>query len=75
MIIVDGDKINNLQEAALWLKEAWIYEPYDIYYEEFGEKNTPSYTECICIEPTRDNYESDGWVISSLDSFKRFIGE
>ena len=67
MIIVDGDKINNLQEAAEWLKEAWIYEPYNIYYVEVGN------VKYIDIEPTKNRDDLYGWVIESLEEFKKFI--
>lgn len=67
MIIVDEDAINNLREACDWLKEAWIYEPYNIWYESFGDY------ECINIEPTRDNYDSDGWTITNIEEFAKFV--
>ena len=67
MIIVGGDKINNIQEATEWLKEAWIYEPYNIWYEKFGDY------ECINIEPNRDNEDSSGWCIFNLEEFAKFV--
>ena len=69
----DGTIINNLYEAYLWLKEAWIYEPYNIYYEEFGKKGTEEYSECIVVEPTRDNYDDYTHDIFTLEDFKTFI--
>ena len=62
----DGTVINNLYEAYLWLKEAWIYEPYNIYYEEN--------TGYIVVEPTRDNFEDYTHDICTLEDFKKFIG-
>lgn len=73
MITIDDKIINNLYEAYLWLKEAWIYEPYNIYYEESGEEGTEYYEEYIEIEPTRDNYGSSGYTIYNLEEFKEFI--
>lgn len=49
MIVVEGKEINNLYEAYLWLHEAWMYEPFNIWYEEFGEKDSEYYRECIFV--------------------------
>lgn len=59
MIYVEGTPINNLYEAFLWLKEAWHNEPYNIHYEDFGEKDSEYYRECIFIEPIRGCEELD----------------
>ena len=64
-IIIDGIEINTLEEACKWLKEAWMYEPYNIYYDE--------YLGYIEIEPSRCNPGADGWSIYSLEEFKTFI--
>lgn len=73
MIIVEGDVINNLYEAYLWLREAWMDEPYNMWYEEFGEKDSEYYRECIFIEPIRGYDDYNGWNICSLEEFKEFV--
>ena len=73
MIIVEGDVINNLYEAYLWLREAWEYEPYNMWYEEFGEKDSEYYRECIFIEPVRGYEGLNSWDICNLQEFKEFI--
>ena len=73
MIIIDGKVINNLYEAYLWLKEAWIYEPYNIWYEEFGEKDSEYYIECVYIEPVRGSDDHDDFELYNLEEFKEFV--
>jgi hypothetical protein len=73
MIVVEGDVINNLYEAYLWLREAWMDEPYNMWYEEFGEKDSECYRECIFIEPVRGYDDYNGWDICSLKEFKEFV--
>lgn len=73
MIIVEGDVINNLYEAYLWLRKAWMYEPYNMWYEEFGKKDSEYYSECIFIEPVRGYDDYNGWDICSLEEFKEFV--
>lgn len=65
-MIVYGTEINNLKEAYMWLREAWMYEPFNIYYEEHGESGY------ISIEPVRGN-EHPGYTIDSLKDFERFV--
>ena len=67
MIIVEGDVINNLEEAANWLREAWIYEPYNIYYVESWGKAF------IEVEPVKDRNDLYGYIIESLEEFEKFI--
>lgn len=66
MIVIEGDVINNMQEAAEWLREAWIYEPYNISYF-----NIKGY-ECIDIEPVR-GHDDTGWTVESLEEFKSLV--
>ena len=66
MVVVEGDVINNLEEAANWLREAWIYEPYNIYYVKAYK------IEYIDIEPVNDD-DLSGWVIESLEEFEKFV--
>lgn len=66
-IIIEGTEINTLEEACKWLREAWMFEPYNIYYEE------DSYGGYIEIEPTRGNPGATGWSICSLKEFEDFI--
>jgi len=73
MVIIEGDVINSLYEAYLWLKEAWMYEPYNMWYEEFGEKDTEYYRECIFVEPVRGYEHLDCWCIETLEEFKSFL--
>jgi hypothetical protein len=73
MIIVEGDIINNLYEAYLWLRKEWAYEPYNMWYEEFGEKDSEYHIECIFIEPVRGYDDYNGWDICSLEEFKEFV--
>lgn len=73
MIIIEGRVINNLQEASVWLRESWMYEPYNIWYEEFGNKDSEFYRECIFIEPSRGNEDLNGWDICSLEEFEDFV--
>lgn len=74
MIVIDGKEIHTLKEACDWLKNAWYYEPYDIYYEEYGEKDSEYYRECIEIEATRGNPGAESYTIWSLEEFGRFMG-
>ena len=67
MIVVEGDVINNLEEAANWLKDAWVYEPYNIYYVKSWGKNF------IEVEPIKDRDDLCGWIIESLEEFEKFI--
>ena len=67
MIIVEGDVVNNLREACEWLKEAWVYEPYNIWYEQTGDY------ECINIEPIRDNEDAPSFYIFNLEEFAKFV--
>ena len=66
-IIKEGVEIRTLEEACNWLRDAWMYEPYNIYYEEYGD------TGYIDIEPSRGNPGATGWTINSLEEFKTFI--
>lgn len=72
-IIVEGDTIHNLYEAYVWLRKAWEDEPYNMWYEDFGEKNTENYRECIFIEPVRGYEDLVGWDICSFEEFDDFI--
>ena len=67
MITIEGDIINDLKEAADWLKDAWVYEPYNIYYVESWGKNF------IEVEPVKDRDDLYGWIIESLEEFEKFI--
>ena len=53
-------------------QKAWKYEPYNIYYNEYGDKNSDFYREIISIESTK---EFDGWdfYLYDLEEFKKFI--
>ena len=73
MIIVEGDVLNNLYEAYLWLRNAWMDEPYNMWYEEFGERDSEHYRECIFIEPVRGYDDYNGWDICSLEEFEEFV--
>lgn len=73
MIIVEGNVINNLYEAYLWLRKAWMYEPYNIWYQEFREKDSEYYKEFILIEPIKGHDDYNGWDICSLEEFKEFM--
>lgn len=68
-VVIDGDVIHNLQEAADWLRESGICDCYNLWYEEVGEKGTSSYRECIFVEPTRDHEDLVGVDICSLEEF------
>lgn len=67
MIVIENDTINNLREAADWLKEAWIYEPYNIYHVISWGK------EYIEIEPVKGRDDLYGFIIESLEEFEKFI--
>lgn len=71
-VIIEGKEINSLYEAYIWLKEAWMYEPYNISYSEYGNKDSDFYREVINIESTK---EFDGWdfYIYDLEQFESFI--
>lgn len=73
MLYLDGTRIDNLHEAYLWLREAWQDEPYNMWYEEFGEKDSEFYRECIFIEPVRGYDDANGWDICDLDEFEEFV--
>ena len=44
-----------------------------MWYEEFGEKDSEYYRECIFIEPVRGYDDYNGWDICSLEEFEDFI--
>lgn len=67
MITIEGDIINDLREAADWLIEAWIYEPYNIYYVESCGKAF------IEVEPVKDRDDLYGAIFESLEEFESFI--
>lgn len=75
MIVVEGKEINNLYEAYLWLHEACMYEPFNIWYEEFGEKDSEYYRECIFVEPVRGHECMGSYDICSLKEFEDFLFE
>lgn len=72
IVIVDGEAINSLYEAYLWLRKAWCDEPYNMWYETFGKKDSEWYRECIFIEPVR-GYGDNDYAICSLEEFEEFI--
>lgn len=59
----DGAVINNMEEACKWLREAWMYEPYNIWYED-------GY---IYGEPVRGHENMEDIQIHSLEEFKFFV--
>jgi hypothetical protein len=69
---LEGDIINNLYEAYLWLLESWQYEPYNISYISNGKRDYENFKEYIDIE-SDDEDCLDGWIICSLEEFKEFI--
>lgn len=73
MIVVEGKVIHNLKEAAEWLRDAWIGEPYNIYYEEIGTKDAEYYDEWISVEPVRGHECMESFEIWNLEEFKSFI--
>ena len=73
MIIVEGNIINNLYEAYLWLREAWACEPYNMWYEEVGKKDSEHYRECIYINPVRGYDDYVDYAICSLEEFEEFL--
>ena len=68
-VTIDGKIIHNLPEAADWLRDSGICDCYNVWYEEFGEKGTSDYRECIFIEPTRDHEDLVGDDICDLKEF------
>lgn len=70
---LDGRRIDNLYDAYLWLRKAWMDEPYNMWYETFGEKDSEYYRECIYIVPVRGHDEGSEWDIYSLEEFETFI--
>ena len=73
MIVVEGKIINNLHEAYLWLRKAWMDEPYNMWYEEFGEKDSEYYRECIYINPVRGYDDYNDYIICNLEEFEEFM--
>ena len=67
VITIEDNVINNLEEAAEWLREAWAFEPYNIHYINVRD------IEYIDIEPTKDRDDLSGWVIESLEEFENFV--
>ena len=64
-----------MKEAYDWIRNAWMYEPFNIWYEEFNVRDLESYSECIYIEPVR-GYECMGsYAIYSLKEFEDFLLE
>ena len=70
---LEGERIDTLYVAYLWLREAWMYEPYNIWYETFGEKDSEYYRECIYVVPVRGYDDAPEWDICSLEEFETFI--
>ena len=61
-IIIEGKIITNMKEAADWLKEAWMYEPVSISYDEWQD--------CIVIDD-KEIGETD--YIDTLEQFLKAI--
>lgn len=72
-IVIEGDVINNLYEAYVWLKEAWAYKPYNIYYKKCDDKYHKYYIEFIDIEPVKGFENYPYYCISSMEEFEEFI--
>ena len=70
ILYLDGKRIDTLYEAYLWLREAWCYEPYNMWYEEFGEKGSECYRECIFIEPVRGYDDLNGGIFVASKSLR-----
>lgn len=75
MIIIEGKEIYTMKEAYEWLREAWTYEPFNIWYEEFGKPDSDFYEECINVEPVRGHEDMGSYAIYSLEEFERFLCE
>ena len=72
-VIIDGDVIHNLQEAADWLRESGLFDYYHVWHEEVGEKGTSSYRESVFIEPARGHEELCEYEICSLEEFAELV--
>ena len=73
MFIVDGMEIESLYEVYLWLKNAWEDEPYNMWYEEIGKKDSEYYREAIFIEPVRGYEVLNEWVIETPGDLNDFL--
>lgn len=72
-VIIDGDVIHNLQEAADWLRESGLFDYYHVWHEEVGEKGTSSYRESVFIEPNRGHEELCEYEICTLEEFVELV--
>lgn len=72
-VIIDGDVIHNLQEAADWLRESGLFDYYHVWHEEVGEKGTSSYRESVFIEPNRGHEELCEYEVCSLEEFVELV--
>lgn len=72
-VMIYGEVIHNLQEAAEWLRESGMFDCYHIWYEEVGEKGTSSYRESVFVEPNRGHEELCDYEICNLEEFVELV--
>lgn len=72
-VVIDGEVIHNLQEAADWLRESGLFDYYHVWHEEVGEKGTSSYRESVFIEPSRGHEELCEYEICTLEEFVELV--
>lgn len=72
-VVIDGDVIHNLQEAADWLRKSGLFDYYHVWYESVGKKGTSSYRESVFIEPSRGHEELCEYEICTLEEFIELV--
>lgn len=67
ILVLDGEPLESMVQASIWLQEAYQYKSYDIWYNE--REN------CIEMWPTRDAYENNSYTFYSFEEILNFIGK
>lgn len=61
MILLGNEEIYTMEQAANWLREAWKYEPYNIYYIPYDDS-----IELLSVHDENDIY------LNTLEEVKMF---
>ena len=69
ILVLDNEECRTMEEACNWLREAYIYEPYNIWLEE------SKYGDCIEMEANRGNPGGESYTFYSFEDILRFIGK
>ena len=66
ILVLDGEPLETIVQASIWLEKAYQYKPYNVWYNE--REN------CIEMEPTRDVDGDDSYTFYSFEDILNFVG-